>query len=99
MSSQKCRANYGANGKSNIKQELRSNRTHGRTIRLCTKINPSRIISQGSSSVNNTARGKRGNIMTNKETEIQQMLMKLLRKTQRDLDEDVWAIIDRIEKQ
>jgi hypothetical protein len=37
--------------------------------------------------------------MTDKETEIQQMLMKLLRKTQNDLDDDIWAIIDRVEKQ
>ena len=63
---------FGAHGKTNIKQELRSNRSHGRTIRLCTKINPSRIISQGSVSANSTARGKRGNIMT--------------RVTQKDLD-------------
>ena len=37
--------------------------------------------------------------MTDKETEIQQMLMKLLRKTQNDLDDDIWEIIDRVEKQ
>ena len=38
-------------------------------------------------------------IMTDKEIEIQQMLMKLLRKTQNNLDDDIWAIIDRVEKQ
>ena len=37
--------------------------------------------------------------MTDKETEIQKMLMMLLRKTQNDLDDDVWKIIDRVEKQ
>jgi hypothetical protein len=37
--------------------------------------------------------------LTDKETEIQQMLMKLLRKTQNDLEDDIWAIIDRVEKQ
>jgi|TARA_R110000822_G_scaffold281978_1_gene403603 hypothetical protein len=37
--------------------------------------------------------------MTEKEIEIQKMLIKLLSKTKGVLDDDIWLILDRVEKQ
>ena len=51
-------------GKPNTKTRLRTNRTYDQTVRLCTKINQSWIVPQGTGGTDNIARGKRGNIMT-----------------------------------